>query len=239
MPKSPKKKPIGTPNKTLSQVLKKGADPALVEITLHPKVKELRKLLTDGTALETVALFVQKEMGLFLDLGIETVLQHLKTYRGTIPAWEFKDTPEAWTAARVEMAVRQGVVKKIDVIAEMEALVFLQQERITRGATLERLDEEGALNPLIGKEIERQAANLRTLAVLYGDVKLLEAMRGGSDDKSDPNIIDAEVVPGTPLTVTTALHSPESRQKVLSVLHQLKALGKPSPVGKPVVIPTP
>ena len=47
------------PVKPPSQLAKKTADPALVELTLHTRVRELRKLLTSNEPLETVVAFVQ------------------------------------------------------------------------------------------------------------------------------------------------------------------------------------
>jgi hypothetical protein len=211
---------VPKPVKPPSQLAKKTADPALVELTLHTRVRELRKLLTSNEPLETVVAFVQKEMGLFRDLAAETVMRHLRTYRATIPAWEFKDAPELWTSSRVEKAVKDGLVKKLDVIRMTEGLVLLQQSRIDRAAMLEELDPEGGLDPLLGKEIERQRGNLQTLAVLYGDVKLMESLR-----EPDPQVVEAEVVNTLPAGASAAMASPESRQKVLSILTQLKGIG--------------
>ena len=147
-------------------------------------------------------------------------MRHLRTYRATITAWEFKDTPELWSSSRVEKAVKDGLVKKLDVIRMTEGLVLLQQSRIDRAAMLEELDPEGGLDPLLGKEIERQRGNLQTLAVLYGDVKLLESLR-----EPDPQVVEAEVVNTLPAGASAAMASPESRQKVLSILTQLRGIG--------------
>jgi hypothetical protein len=77
-----------------------------------------------------------------------------------------------------------------------------------------------AWTPLLGKEIERQRGNLQTLAVLYGDVKLMESLR-----EPDPQVVEAEVVNTLPAGASAAMASPESRQKVLSILTQLKGIG--------------
>lgn len=159
------------------------ADSAAKRIKQLPNFQEVHNRLCAGVSCESIARWLQDDLGLATDVGYEGLVRQLYRYRKHIPIDERKGRPVALLHERVKEQNH-----RVNTLEELNKLYEFQIQRLDKLISIEDRMQQGLMGQT-GTELDRAARYLNQIISLKERLGLIK--KGAPEVTTDVNVAAA------------------------------------------------
>ena len=214
-PTSPPPPPVLRQKRPVPAVQARNPGGVVPSLRCYP---EVRKRVTEGEPIAEIVAFIQQECGEATDSSVDALTRALYRFKESIPPGEMLAGALPPKHAQAMAKVREG----LDELAEMDALITLQRERITELRATEKEMGGKILFPTLTNEIRLQKEMLMGKAQMRQMLGLVDS----KDSVTTTTRVEETVIRSMEQNIDPAvgrvMRDPEATHRVLMTMKAIR-----------------